>query len=323
MNKTGSVLGAVLLGVLALLPAAPAAAEDFPTRPVRILVGYAAGGTTDIVARLVGAHMAETLRQPVVVENRPGAATNVAAQAVRNAPADGYTLFMGTTVMVTNVVTPRRTPYRMEDFQPVSLVIQTPFAFTAHPSAGETLEQYLANARANPGRYFYATLGTGGTPHLLAERLRQLTGIQITDVAYAGAAPALLAITRGDVQTYFDSIPSSLGQLRAGRVRILAVTSAERLSIAPDLPTFRELGYPGMTIQSWFGLFAPAGTPRAVVDRLNAAVGEALENAEVRQRLLSLASLPSHTSPEGFSQYLEEDERLWRGILGPLNLQLD
>ena len=302
-----------------------ASAVVYPSGPVRIVVPYAPGGFTDIVARLVGQKLAERLGQPVVVENRPGASTILGAEAVARAAPDGHTLLMGvTTTLSTNPFLFRKLPYKPADFRPVALTGMTPFVLVAHPRvAADTARELVELAKARPGKLSAATLGPGSSTHLVLAMLRAATGADIADVPYKGSAPAVTDLLAGHVDLYFDAVPTSLPHIRSSRLKAIAITSEARSAAAPAVPTFREAGVPDMVAYSWYGLLAPAGTPDAVVDRLNAAVNEAMRSPAIEEKLAAEGAVAATLSPREFGELIEKHSRTWARIIAPLNLQLD
>jgi len=313
--------GAAILAASLSVPGAWA--QAFPERPIRLVVPYPAGGTTDILARRIGNSMRESLGQPVVVDNKPGAATIIGTEAVKNSTPDGYTLLVIGSTWGSNTLLYKKLPYTLADFAPVSMLIKAPYTLTSNPSVGATLADFITQAKAKPGVLNYGTIGVGGSAHLLAEKLKALTGIDVVGVPYAGAAPALTALTANEVQVYFDAINTSLPHHRGGKLKVLAVTSDERLAAAPDIPTFKELGLPAMTVYFWFGVVAPAGTPKPIVERLNQAIGRAIQEDEFRTRMANDGAIAQPSTPDAFADFITADVAMWGEIIKPLNIQLD
>jgi tripartite-type tricarboxylate transporter receptor subunit TctC len=315
-----------------LLPLAAAAAlihataaAGWPERPIRIVVPYAPGGFTDVVARLVGTKLAEKLAQPVVVENKPGASTMLGAEAVAHAPPDGYTLLMATTSTIsTNPLLFRKLTYKAADFAPVALTGLTPFVLVAHPSVpAKDAAGLVAYARANPGKLNFAMLGPGSSTHLVDEMLRSAARIDIRDVPYKGSGPASTDLLAGHVQLNFDAVPTAIARIRSGQLKGLGITSDARSPLLPDVPTFKESGLPSMVAYSWYGLMAPAGTPRPVVEQLNRAVNEVLKMPEVTAQLAANGASAPALDAKQFGDLIEEHTRTWERIVKPLNLQLE
>lgn len=300
-------------------------ASDFPSKPIRIVVPYAPGGFTDIVARLVAQKMSARLGQPVIVENKAGGSTMIGAQFVTKAAPDGYTLLMAvTTTISTNPFLFRRLGYQPSDFLPVALTGLTPFVLSAHPSVpANSLKELIELEKAKPGTLNLATLGPGSSTHLVGEMFNGLAGVKLNFVPYRGAGPALSDLMAGHVQLYFDGIATSAPLYRSGKLKGIAITGEARSAAAPNVPTFTEAGLPDMRAASWYGLLAPAGTPQSVIKLLNQACNEALQAPDVRERIAQDgASAPTQT-PEQFGQLIEQHTRHWERIIKPLNIQLD
>jgi tripartite-type tricarboxylate transporter receptor subunit TctC len=287
-----------------------AQAQPYPSKPIRFVVPYPAGGPLDIVARLLGQKIAESTKQPVVVDNKPGAGGNIGADAVAKAPPDGYTILMG--AVATHAINPSlyaSMPYdAARDFIPVTQVASTPNVLVVNPGVpARDVREFIAYARANPGKLNFGSGSTGSAGHLAGELFRTMAGIEMTHVPYKGAAPAMNDLQGGQIQLMFDNLASSMGHVRAGRIRALAVTTAKRSALAPELPTIAESGLPGFDISTWFGIFVPSGTPHEVVDRLHAQFIRALAAPDVRERMLALGAEPVGNSPEEFSAYIRAE----------------
>jgi len=315
-----------------VLPLAVAAAlvhgtaqAAWPERPIRIIVPYAAGGFTDVVARLVGNRLGEKLGQPVIVENKPGASTMLGAEAAAHAAPDGYTLLMATTSTIsTNPLLFRKMTYKVADFTPVALTGLTPFVLVAHPSVPvKDAAGLVTYARANPGKLNFAMLGPGSSTHLVDEMLRSAARIDIQDVPYKGSGPASTDLLAGHVQLNFDAVATALARIRGGQLKGLGITSETRSPLLPDVPTFKESGLPQMVAYSWYGLMAPAATPRPVVERLNQAVNEVLKLPDVKAQLAANGATAPVLDTKQFANLIEEHNRVWERIVKPLNLQLD
>jgi tripartite-type tricarboxylate transporter receptor subunit TctC len=309
---------------LALAPATPVhAAEDYPNRPVRVIVPYPAGGVTDIFGRLVAEELRKSLGQPVIVDNRPGGVTMIGAEAVARSKPDGYTLLMTTSIPIVNTVVFKKTPYTVSDFTPVAGIAKTPNVLTLHPSVpAQNLRELVAYAKANPDKLNSAILGTGSIVHLIAERFAFQAGLKLTHVPYRGDAPAVTDLLAGHVQIYFASIGTVAQHLRAGTLRGIAVTGEERSSGAPDVPTFREAGYPDMVSYVWYGMLAPTGTPRDIIERLNRDITTAVASPELRDRLVHEGGLPFTGSPEDFGAFVKDDLAQYAKVMHDAKLQL-
>ena len=301
----------------ALLSAGAAQAEAWPARPVKLLVGYAAGGATDQVARLVAARLSEQLGQQVIVDNRAGANSNVAAEAVAHAPADGHTLYVYTVANTINATLYPKLGYDpVKDFEPVGLIAKIPNILVVHPSLPiQTVADYQRFARSTKDGITFASAGAGSSIHLSGELFKMEARLPMLHVPYRGSAPAITDLVGGQVQSMFDNAPSALPHVKAGKLRALAVTSPQRLPQLPDVPTLAESGFPGFDVHSWFGLAAPAGTPRAVLERLSAELAKALAQPELRQRLTDMAATPAPSTPEQMRQFIASEIKRWRTVV--------
>jgi tripartite-type tricarboxylate transporter receptor subunit TctC len=277
----------IVLGWAALLPCAPVHAQTYPARPIRIVVPYLAGGAADVVARLVGQKMFEAFGQPVLVDNRAGGAATIGSDFVAKAPADGYTLLMGSPANVVNVSLFAKLPYDiMKDLAPVVLMGTSANILVVHPSLPvKSVRELIAFARARPGQLTYASSGNASSNHLSGELFRTLAHVDLVHVPYKGGGPAVTDLLGGQVTMYFSSLPSALPFARNGKLRALGVTSAIRAAAAPDLPTIAEAGLPGYAFVAWHALLAPAGTPQNVIDKLNAGIVRIVHHPDTRSRL--------------------------------------
>jgi tripartite-type tricarboxylate transporter receptor subunit TctC len=316
----------LLIAVLAsqsILPAR-AQAERWPARPVRYVVPYAPGGPTDTIGRLLATELSALWEQPVVVDNRPGANAVIGADFVSKSPADGYTLLQGTSsTHGTNPALFGRLPYDAQrDFVPVVPLVEGPVYLCVAPdSPWSSVSELLAHARAHPGEMNYGTAGPGSPQHLAGELLRNRAGVDVAAIHYKGAAPALLALARGDIAFYFDS--TGVAQARAGRVRVLAVSTRWRWPLAPEVPTLVELGIPDFEIHGWFALFAPVGTPPSVVDRIQHDVNAVLARPEVRQRIEALGLRPLDGGGAELGARVRREARYWDELVRANHLRID
>ena len=294
-----------------------ALAQGFPNRPVTLVVPAAAGGGGDAVARPLGEKLGQILGQAIVVENRAGANSNIAAVYVAKAAADGYTLLQGTSSLPINVSLYGKLPYDpVKDFVTVALVAISPSVLLVHPSLPvKSVAELIAMAKAQPGKLNYTTAGAGSTMHLAAELFSSMAGISMTHVPYKGAGPAIADVVAGHANLLFVNIPPVLGQIRAGALRPLAVTTPERSSVLSDLPTMAESGLKGFDSTTWFGVMAPAATPREVVMRLNRAIQEAVGSKDLQERLKSVGLEPRTGTPEEFAQFLKRDIDGWAKVV--------
>ena len=311
---------------MAIAGTGPACAQSYPERPVRMIVPFPAGGTVDAVARGIAQKLAEALRQPFVVENRAGGAGSIGSEAMARAAPDGYTLLMGTaSTHGSNPAVQKALPYdAIRDFAPVILVASTPYILVVHPSVpATTVAELLALARVQPGRLNYGSYGAGSSNHLASELFRALTGADIVHVPYKGGAPALADLLAGQVQMMFDVFATSGPQLRSGKLRLLGVGAARRSTLAPDAPTLAEAGVSGFEAGTFFGLFAPAATPRQLVARLNEEANRALLVPELRERLAAAGAEPGGGSPEQLGQAVATEVAKWTRLVRERNLRFD
>lgn len=312
------LLASLLIGVFAsVFASATHAEESYPNRTVKIIVPYPPGGTTDLLARAVAERLTGSLKQSFVVENRGGASGAIGTVAVARSPADGYTLLMGT--ISTHGINPvmGQVPYDpIKDFQPITNVAATPNVLSASTSTPyNTLADVLAAARAKPGAVTFGSTSPGGSPHMSGELLEAMAGVDLLHVPYKGAGPMLTDLIGGQIHLGFDNLPSSMPHIRAGKIRPIAVTTAERWPGAPEIPTIAESGVPGYEVSAWFGLLAPAGTPMAVVDLLQRSVAQILKQPEVANQLLELGARPIGDTPEAFATTIREELQKWRKVV--------
>jgi tripartite-type tricarboxylate transporter receptor subunit TctC len=309
---------AVTIAAFVALFAESALAQVYPSKPIHLIVPFAAGGGNDNVARLVGKRLADSLGQPVLIDNRPGAGGVVGAELAAKAAPDGYTLFLGG--VGSHAINPSlhdKLPYDpIRDFAPVALLAQAPLVLVVHPSVpAGSFPEFVAYARANPGRLNFASNGNGSSSQLAAVMFDSMAGVDMVHVPYKGLSPALADLLSGQVQLMFSSVVAILPHIKAGKLRGLAVTGARRLASMPELPTIAESGFPGYEASSWYGILAPAGTPREIVAKLNAELSKALEQPEVRSSLLAEGAEPAGGSPERFAAHIRsEKERLGKLI---------
>lgn len=313
------------LGGLLCLPAS-VRAQAFPVRPVRIIVPFVAGGSSDVVARLFAPRLSSILGQPVIIENHPGAAGNIAVDVTARAAPDGHTMLLGSPGGVTvNPLLYRQLKYTaLRDLTPVSMVGHLEHAVTVtrnFPAA--TLAGFIEHARANPGRVSFGSAGTGTTTHLAGALFALRAGITLQHVSYRGSAQALTDLISGNIQAMFDLLPSSISQIRSGQIRALATTGTARAEQLPDVPTVIEAGLPGFSTTSWHVLMAPAGTSQAIVETLSAAVGQALRDADVISRLRALGETSTPTTPDATAQFLKSESARWAEVIRAAQITLD
>ena len=302
------VCAPIVACILCLGLATGAAAQNYPTKPVRVIVPFAAGGTFDQIGRTVAQRLTQTWGQQVIVDNRPGGGTIIATDLVAKAPADGYTLYLSPNSLAANPALHKKLPYDAgKDLQPVVLVAAQPMALGAHPSfSGSTIKDLVALAKAKPGQLSYGTAGIGSGGHLAGEIFKSAAGLNILHVSYKGGNVAMLEVIANQIPLVMTGLPNLLPQSRAGRVKILAITDAKRSVAAPDIPTIGET-VPGYQFKNWFGLVAPAGVPQAIATKINRDVNAALKVAEIRQSLLDQGFEVIGGSANEFAQTLRED----------------
>jgi tripartite-type tricarboxylate transporter receptor subunit TctC len=302
----------VLLAACLVAGMLPTVAADYPTRAIRLVVGFPAGGPTDIVARIVAQALSERIGQQVIVENRPGAGSNVATAAVIASPPDGYALMIVSPPHAINATLYKKLPYNfLEDIAPVAGIADGPNVMEVHPSVpAKTVAELIAYAKANPGKVSFASAGNGTTIHLSGELFMAMTGIKMLHVPYRGSAPALTDMISGQVHVMFDNVLSSIGHLQSGALRPLAVTSRTRLETLPDVPTVAET-VPGYETGTWWGVGAPKGTPADVVDKLNREINAILAEPKIRARFAELGAAPMIATPQAFGKFLAAETEKW------------
>jgi tripartite-type tricarboxylate transporter receptor subunit TctC len=292
-------------------------AETYPSRPVRLLVPFAPGGGADTLARIITPKLHEALGQPWVVDNRGGAAGNLAAETVAHANPDGYTVFEGFITVLTVNPTLYKLPFSMEkDLQPVTMLAAAQYILVLHPSVpANTLKELIALAKQKPGSLNYATAGVGSPLHLAGELFKKRAGIQMVPIAYKGGGPAAAAVLAGEAQLIFASVAASLPQVKAGRLKALATTGAKRSKVAPELPTIAESGFPGFDVTSWYALLVPAGTPPAIVKRMNEVVAKVLDLPDVQQAMARQGLDPEHSTPQELAARIKQETAQWAAVI--------
>jgi tripartite-type tricarboxylate transporter receptor subunit TctC len=322
MRALAAILLAFLVGGVA---AAQAQQQDYPTRPVRLVVPYAPGGTTDILARIIAERFQPVFGQPLVVDIRPGAGGTIGSDHVAKAPADGYTILIGGpgTHATAQALYPNLSYDQQRDFAPISMVASLPNLVVVNPTLPvRSIAELIAHARANPGRLHYGSAGNGTTTHLSGELFRLLTGAEIVHVPYRGSGAALIDLQGGQIQLMFENLPGAIGFAREGRLRGLAVTSPRRAPAAPDLPTVEEAGVPGYSVLSWFVLVAPAATPRPIVARLNEGARRILDDPAVRQRVAELGAETIAGTPEEAAAVLAAETERWNRVIRDAGIRI-
>jgi len=292
-----------------LLVALPAAAQNYPVRPVRMIVPFAAGGNTDITARAIGARLSEVFGQQVVVENRPGGATNIGTELVARAPADGYTILMGGATNAINMSTQAKPPYdTVRDFAPVILCVKGANVLTTHPSVpARNLKELIALARARPGQLNFASSGLGSSNQMAGELFKVMANINIVHVPYKGNAPAMTDTMAGHVEMMFSGVPALIPHIQSGRLRAIAIGSLKRFTAIPEVPTFDESGVKGYEATTWFGLMAPVKTPKEIVARWNVEVGKILASPDLKGRFINEGLEPMGGTQEEFARFIRAE----------------
>src|SRR5215470_10506883 len=302
----------------AMVPAVSrvASAQAYPSRPVRIIVGFTAGGGVDIAARLIGQWLSERLAQQFVIENRPGAGTNIATEAVARGPADGYTLLLVNPANAINATLYERLNFNfMSDFAPVAGIMRVPNIMQVNPSVpANTIPEFIAYAKANPDKINMASGGSGGSDHLAVELFKMMASLKMIHVPYRGAAPALTDLIGGQVHLMFASLPASIQYIRAGKLRALAVTTATRSEVLPDIPTVSEF-VPGYEASNWYGVGVPKNTPAEIVEKLNKEINTAFADSRMKARFSDLGAIPLTGSPGDFGKLIAEETEKWAKVV--------
>jgi len=313
---SAAVLGACTTAALLAFPNA-SLAQTYPNKPVRFIVPFAAGGSTDIIARAVGTRVSELIGQPVVVENRPGGGTVIGTETVARSSPDGYTLLVVPAPFTINPSLLPKLPYdSLNDFTPITLINTTPLVVVVNPSVpARSVKELIALAKSKPGTLNYGSSGTGGSNHLAGELFQVMAGVKMVHIPYKGNAPALTDLVGGHVDLVFNGLTSAYPLIKSGRIRALAVTSARRSAVLPEMPTLDEAGLKGFEAVAWNGLAGPAKTPAEVVDRLSDAVRKVVGNPEIRERLKAEGSDPVGSTPAEFAKFLRDEITKWAKVI--------
>ena len=300
-------------------------AQDFPSKPLRLVVGSTPGGGTDISARLIAPKMSEQLGQQVVVENRPGATTTIGVNYVVRSAPDGYTMLMGVSSLAINPHILKNVPYdALKDLAPVTQVLVAPNIMVAHPSLPiRTVKDLVAFARARPGQLNFAAGGAGSSQHLAIELFLYMTGTKIVHVPYKGQGMALIDVVAGQVSLMMANVISALPHVRSARLRALGVTGSKRTTVAPDIPTIAEAGVPGYEVLQWYGVLAPAATPREIIGRLHGVIAHAVQDPKIRERIVADAGEPVGNTPDEFSAILRADYKKWGDVIRKAGIRVD
>ena len=314
----------VVAGVASAASAGPEPA--YPTRPIRVIVAYTPAGTTDILARLIGQKITESWGQPVIVENRPGANGNIGTEIAARATPDGYTIIMGTaaTHSINNTLYPKLAWHAQRDFEPISLVAVVPNLLVLNNALPvKNVKELIAYAKANPGKLTFGSPGNGSTAHLSMELFKTLTGTTMVHVPYKGSAGVLADVMAGQIGLAMDNIPVYLPQAKAGKIRALAVSSAQRAPAAPEIPTVAEAGVPGFAALSWFGLLAPAKTPKAIVEKLAAETGRILKLPDINERISALGAQPVGGTPREYAAFIQTEIAKWQKVIRDAGVKVE
>jgi tripartite-type tricarboxylate transporter receptor subunit TctC len=326
LARAVGVAAGVVIAAAALLAPHAASAQAYPTKPVRMVVPFPPGGSLDIAGRLIAQKLTEAWGQSVVVENKPGAGGNIGADLVAKSPADGYTILMG--ALSTHAVNPnlyKTMPYdAAKDFAPITLIAVTPNVLVVNASSPvNNVKEFIAYAKANPGKLAFGSGSNGSAGHLAGELFKVETGTDAVHIPFKGGAPATQALLAGDTQFMFDNLANAMAQVKAGKLKALAVTTAKRSPLAPDLPTMAEAGLPGFDISTWYGFFAPAGTPPAIVAKWNADVTKILNSPDVRAKFVADGAEPSPNTPEQFAQMIAAELAKYAKIVKASGAKVD
>jgi len=321
IHRARSALAAICL---AAASAGAFAQGAYPQRAVKWVVPWPAGGSVDIAARVIAEQLSVNLGQPVIVDNRPGAAGNIGAAAVAKSAPDGYTLLMATTPMIINRSLYSNLPYDLSrDFTPISQLVTLNYVLVANPSVATSVKELIAKAKASPGKISYASSGTGTQLHLIGEGFKRQAGINIVHVPYKGAPPALTDVIGGHVHMMFPGLPVVEPLLKSGQLKALAVVSKRRLALLPNVPTLTEAGVPNIDFTEWYGIVVPAGTPDKIVAKLNDEIVKILKMPEVRQRLASRGFDPASSTPQEFSKLIQEEQKKWTSTVAQSGVRVD
>ena len=321
MKMLARVLAAVLL-----IASAPVLGQAYPNKPIRIVVPYPAGGGTDIAARWIGQKLSEQLKQPVIIDNRPGANGNIGTDAIAKAAPDGYTIGMATPgpVTVGRSLYPKLAYDPAKDLVPIILANDSPIVLVVNPALpAKSMAELVALAKEKPGKYTAALVSTGSVPHLLTELLKSAAGIDVLEVPYKGGSPAMTDVMGGQVDMFFSVLPLVLPQINSGKLRALAVASDERSALIPAVPTMPEIGYPQVVGSAWNGIVAPAGVAPEIVQTLNAETARVLERSDTRESFSAMGMEPAGGSPEAFARFLRAESEKWGAVVKAANIHVD
>ena len=323
-SAVGRVLSTVALAALAACGISAHAADNYPSKPIRLVVPYPAGGGTDIIARLMSTQLSQRWGQPVIVDNKPGASGMLGNDIVAKAPGDGYTVLLGITALVQIPSLYKKVPYKLSDLTPVSQTAKSADLYMVPRSSGITsLQQYVAKAKAAPGTLNYGTYGNATSSHLHGEQLKMKAGIDMVHVPYQGSGPEMAAMLGGQLTSAFVDATAAYPHIKSDKINIIAVTGAQRHPALPNVPTMGESGYAGFEANGWFGYFLPASTPQAVVDKLGNELAAIVKMPEINKRLLDMGLIPVGSTPQEFKPVLERDAAHWKTIVDAAKISMD
>lgn len=300
------------------------AQEAYPSKPMRIVVPYPAGGGTDIIARLIGTQLTQRLGQPVVIENKPGASGILGNDTVAKAPGDGYTLLMGITTVVQIPALYRKVPYKLSDLAPVSQIARSADLLMVPRSSGiTTLQQFVQQAKAEPGKFNYGSYGNATSSHMNGERFKRMAGIDITHIPYQGSGPEMAALLGAQVSLAFVDATAAYPHIQSDKINILAITGAQRHPALPTVPTMTEAGYPGLGANGWFGMFLPASTPKPIVEKLGTELAAIVKAPELNKRLTEMGLIPVGSLPQEFQAQIDKDAAHWKSVAETAAISMD
>lgn len=313
------------LGMLAAVNTAFAQQEAYPSKPVTVLVGFAAGGTTDVLARIVAKGLGDELGESFVVENKLGAGSNIATDQLLRRKADGYTLMMMAVTTTINQTLYKNAKFNIEkDIEPIVLVAKVPNILVASKNTPyNDLKAFVDYAKANPGKVNYGSSGAGTSIHLAGELFKQQAGIDMLHIPFSGSGPSMTALVGGQTDVVFENMPAAVPQIKAGKIKAFAVTTDKRSPAFPDVPTLKESGYPNFNVSSWFGLVAPKGTPKPIIDKINATVEKILAKPEVIKQLEGLGATAEKNTPEEFAKFVSDETKTWSEVIRKGNISIE
>ena len=314
-----------LLAVLLSACAVAGAADTYPSKPIRFILPFPPGGGTDTLARIVGQKLTQDFGQTVVMDNRPGAGANIGAEIAAHSAPDGYTIVMGNIAHAVNATLYRKLGYDLvKDFAPITLLAATPNILVVHPSVtAKSVKELIALAKARPGQFNYASSGSGSSAHLAGELFKNLAGVDLVHIPYKGGGPAVISLIAGESAVGFATMPSVLPQVKAGKLRALAVTTAKRSPAVPDLPTIAEAGVPGYEANTWYGVLAPAKTPAPIVGRLHGEFLNIMQSADIRERIAVHGYEPETNTPQEFAAYIKSEIIKWGKVVKAAGIHAD